>query len=246
MIRLDTWRKFAAKSAIGVALLATPARADDCRLALVLALDVSSSVDAHEDQLQRTGLAAAMIAPEVRRAFLAAPQPVALAVFEWSGRFNQQLLLDWTLIQTDADLLAAATILGRSTRSTDKYPTALGHAVGHASGVFDRGPVCAAQVLDVSGDGKNNEGYSPTQAYAAFAYADIVVNGLAIETSGSTSASLTAVPTNFGAYYAAELIHGPGAFVEVAQGFADFERAMRRKLERELAPMVVGMVQPSR
>lgn len=244
MTKVGTLRKFTASLAVGVAVSTAPAMADDCRLALVLALDVSSSVDASEDRLQRRGLAAALIAPEVRRAFLSAPQPVALAVFEWSGRFNQQLLLDWTLIQSEADILAAATTLGRSTRSTNKYPTALGHAVGHASGVFDRGPACWSRTLDVSGDGKNNEGYSPTQAYAAFAFGDIVVNGLAIETSGSSSASLTAVPSNFPAYYTAELIHGPGAFVEVAQGFGDFERAMRRKLERELAPAIVGMLAP--
>ncbi|MEO0865387.1 MAG: DUF1194 domain-containing protein, partial [Pseudomonadota bacterium] len=74
-----------------------------CRLALLLALDVSSSVDAREDQLQRGGLAAALVAPEVVAAFLASEDPVALAAFEWSGRYNQEILFDWILINSPAD-----------------------------------------------------------------------------------------------------------------------------------------------
>ena len=68
--------------------LGSPALANDCRLALVLALDVSASVDSHEDRLQREGLARALVAPEVVRAFLAGA-PVALYVFEWSGPLHQ-------------------------------------------------------------------------------------------------------------------------------------------------------------
>ncbi|MEL6103903.1 MAG: DUF1194 domain-containing protein, partial [Pseudomonadota bacterium] len=82
-------------AALTSACLALPAWGD-CRLALLLALDVSSSVDMVEDDLQRGGLAAALVAPEVRAAFLAGPDPVALAVFEWSGRYNQEIILDWT------------------------------------------------------------------------------------------------------------------------------------------------------
>ena len=68
----------------GACLVAAPAEA--CRLALVLAMDVSSSVDATEDQLQRGGLAAALIAPEVQDAFIDSPDPVAILILEWSGR----------------------------------------------------------------------------------------------------------------------------------------------------------------
>ena len=60
---------------------------------------MSSSVDAEEDALQRGGLAAALVAPEVQKAIFSDPLPVALAVYEWSGRYNQVLLVDWTLIR---------------------------------------------------------------------------------------------------------------------------------------------------
>ncbi|EAR51411.1 hypothetical protein OG2516_15644 [Oceanicola granulosus HTCC2516] len=211
--------------------LAGPAEAQECRLALVLALDVSSSVDAAEDVLQRDGLAAALTAPEVRAAFLAADLPVALAIFEWSGRYNQQLLLDWTLIDDDARLFAAADRLARSSRHADDSPTALGHALGYGAGLLARAPDCLFETIDVAGDGVNNEGFPPAAAYRHFPLADVTVNGLAI---GDAEAG------GLPGYYRAELIGGPRAFVEVAADFADYERAMRRKLLREVAATPVG------
>lgn len=210
------------------------APAADCRLALVLAMDVSSSVDAGEDALQRAGLARALLAPEVAAAFLHPPQPVALAVFEWSGRDNQKLLLDWTLIRARADLEQASRALAGSTRSTDQFPTALGHAVGYAAILLQSAPTCIAQTIDVSGDGRNNEGFTPRQAYAHFPFDGVTVNGLAIETAGNSGASETFGDAVMAEYYREHLLLGPNAFVQEAGGFADFERAMRRKLLREL------------
>ena len=63
-------------------------------------MDVSSSVDAAEDRLQRGGIVAALTAPEVQEAFFAGDLPVALAVYEWSGRYNQEIILDWTMISS--------------------------------------------------------------------------------------------------------------------------------------------------
>jgi hypothetical protein len=85
--------------------LATPAVAqEECRLALLLGMDVSASVDAAEYQLQIEGLAAALIHPSVVEAALNGTGPVALSIYEWSGRFQQDVLVDWTLIQSEADL----------------------------------------------------------------------------------------------------------------------------------------------
>ena len=123
-------------------LAAAPAGAAECRLALALALDVSSSVDAAEDRLQRSGLAAALIAPEVRAAFLSSPLPVALAVYEWSGRYNQDVLLDWRLIGDEGALVLAAETIGRSRRGTDEFPTAVGYALGFGAGFLARAPDC--------------------------------------------------------------------------------------------------------
>ncbi|MFC3615677.1 DUF1194 domain-containing protein [Lutimaribacter marinistellae] len=217
-----------------LAVCATAAQAEDCRLALVLAMDVSSSVDAAEDALQRGGLAAALIAPEVQTAFFAAPQPVALAVYEWSGRWNQELLLDWRLIKTPADLLAAAEIIARSERSQTESPTALGHALGYGAGLLDRAPPCLFKTLDMAGDGRNNEGYGPRIAYRHFDYGSVTVNGLVVN-GADFEGEIELIP-----YYRENVLHGPGAFLEIAQGFEDYERAMRRKLERELRPRVIG------
>lgn len=213
---------------------AAPAVASECRLALVLALDVSSSVDANEDALQRGGLAAALIAPEVQRAFFAAPHPVALAIYEWSGRYNQKLLLDWQLIDSPEHLLNVATLIGRSTRGHDDFPTAIGHALGYGAGVLSRGPKCLFSTLDMAGDGENNDGFGPSHAYGEFPFAGITVNGLVVNAADFEA------EVNLINYYTTQVLHGPGAFLEVAQGFDDYERAMRRKLERELSVMTLG------
>ena len=215
-------------------LAAAPAGAAECRLALALALDVSSSVDAAEDRLQRSGLAAALIAPEVRAAFLSSPLPVALAVYEWSGRYNQDVLLDWRLIGDEGALVLAAETIGRSRRGTDEFPTAVGYALGFGAGFLARAPDCLFKTLDVSGDGRNNDGFPPGTAYREFTFDGATVNGLVIATSG------LAADAGLIAFYRDEVLHGPGAFLEIARGFADFERAMRRKLERELRAKAVG------
>ncbi|GFE51367.1 hypothetical protein So717_31200 [Roseobacter cerasinus] len=214
-------------------LLAGPAVAE-CRLALVLALDVSSSVDAAEDALQRGGLVAALTAPEVQAAFFASDDPVALAVYEWSGRYNQELLLDWTLIDNQAALLQAADTLARSTRSHNDFPTAMGYALGFGARLLQRAPDCHDQTLDMAGDGQNNEGFGPALAYAEFPFDGVTVNGLVVNGADYEA------ETGLIAFYQSQVLRGPGAFLEVAQGFDDYERAMRRKLERELLPPVIG------
>jgi len=214
-------------------LFAGPAVAD-CRLALALAIDVSSSVDEAEDTLQRGGLAAALIAPEVEAAFFSSSQPVALAVYEWSGRYNQTVVLDWVLIDSREDLLNAAATIGRSNRSHNDFPTAMGYALGFGAGLIQRAPTCLFQTIDMAGDGQNNEGFPPHTAYAEFPLAGVTVNGLVVNAAG-IEAEVPVV-----SFYKAEVLHGPGAFLQVAQGFEDYERAMRRKLERELRPRAIG------
>lgn len=218
------------RALVGLAAL-WPGTAEACRLALLLALDISSSVDANEDALQRQGLARALVAPEVAEAMLAVPgDPVALAVFEWSGRYQQQVLLDWALIASPADLAAASAAIAGSQRSHSDFPTALGYALGYAASVFSRAPDCLAHKLDISGDGINNDGFPPLLAYANFPLDGVIVNGLAI--GGHDPEVLT--------YYRTQVIRGPGAFAIQADGFADFERAMRAKLVRELGVRLLG------
>ncbi len=214
-------------------LLAGPASAA-CRQALLLAIDVSSSVDMVEDRLQREGLAAALIAPEVQDAFFGAADPVALAVYEWSGRYNQEILLEWTMIDTPQSLIEAAETIGRSKRRHNEFPTAMGYALGFGAKMFQEGPRCAKYTLDMAGDGQNNEGFGPRLAYQEFPFDEIVVNGLVVNAADFEA------ETGLIAFYRRQVLHGPGAFLEIAQGFEDYERAMRRKLEREVAPPVFG------
>lgn len=213
-----------------VLALCVPAPALACRLALVLAVDASASVDETEYITQRNGLAAALIAPEVQAAFLSDPEPVALAAFEWSGQWNQHILLDWRVIRTGTDLLLAAEDLSRAERKSTQSPTALGSALGYAAGILIEGPACEQMTIDVSGDGRNNHGYTPQLAYKHFPLGGVTVNALAI--GGAT------VLDDLVGYFSAHVIRGPGAFVERARDYDDFERAMRRKLEREVARAV--------
>ncbi|MGC1506492.1 MAG: DUF1194 domain-containing protein [Sulfitobacter sp.] len=230
-----------AAAALFLTVVALPvAGLADCRLALVLALDVSSSVDPSEDALQRGGVVAALTSPEVAEAFFATDQPVALAVYEWSGRQQQDILLDWTLIDGQRALVNAAETVAGTKRGHADYPTAMGHALGFGARLLEAAPPCTRHTLDMAGDGQNNEGFGPREAYNAYPFAAVTVNGLVVN-AGDFEGELGLIP-----FYRAEVLHGPGAFLEIANGFADYERAMRRKLVRELMPIVIGQLGESR
>lgn len=226
------WQLVRLGSLIGACLVAGPA--DACRLALVLAMDVSSSVDAQEDRLQRGGLAAALLAPDVQDAFFVSPDPVAITVFEWSGRYNQEDLTDWVLINSPADLLAVAETIASSERSHNDFPTAMGYALGHAAIRLLDAPACLFRTVDIAGDGVNNDGFGPAEAYSAFPFANVTVNGLVVN-AGEFESETELIP-----FYRDEVIRGPGAFIEIANGFEDYETAIRRKLIRELSAQIIG------
>jgi hypothetical protein len=226
-------RKTAA-AALALMLAAPVAGAAECRLALLLALDVSSSVDAAEDRLQRGGVVSALTSPEVVAAFFAADQPVALSIYEWSGRYNQEVLLDWTLIDSQETLLQAAQEVAASKRSHNDFPTAMGYALGFGARMLERAPQCLRKTLDMAGDGQNNEGFGPKAAYREFPFADVTVNGLVVNAADYEG------EVGLIAFYRGEVLHGPGAFMVIANSFDDYERALRRKLERELTPPAIG------
>ena len=219
------------------ALAAAPAAAQTCRLALSLALDVSSSVDAWEYGLQNDGLAHALTAPEVVDAFLAVPgHYVALQIYEWSGRSQQSVRQDWVAIGSERDLAAVAARIRGLGRSHTEYPTALGFAMGFGARALETRRECWAHTLDISGDGTNNEGFSPDMARRVFPFEGVTVNGLVV---GATRETLKR-------YYESYVISGPGAFVMSAVDYTDFERAMRMKLLRELGVGAVSALEPER
>lgn len=219
------WRLLAAC----LTVFAVPAAAQDCRIALQLAFDVSRSISPKDYLIQQQGMLDALADPEIRAAFLLG-DPVALSVFEWSGQGHQEVVSDWRMILSGADLDAVAAEIAALVPPELRLLTGLGHALSFAHARFAAAPPCDEQVLDVSGDGRNNDGYGPSGAYQRDDWGDIQVNALAI---GEHELGL--VP-----YFYAELIRGRGAFVEVAPYQRDFPQAIRRKLLRELKAAVVG------
>lgn len=220
--------------AFGLVAQASPVKAEQCRLALALAMDISVSVDEAEDVLQRQGLAAALIAPEVQEAFFSSPMPVALAVYEWSGRSTQNVVLNWTMIDDVGDLLFASSQVSQSVRSDSGSATAMGYALAYGASLMEQAPQCLFQTIDLSGDGTNNDGYGPQIAYRHFPFQNTVVNGLVIN-AADFEGELFLIP-----FFENNVLHGPGAFLEIATGFEDFERAMRKKLKRELSGLQIG------
>ncbi|ASP36545.1 hypothetical protein CHH27_00875 [Labrenzia sp. VG12] len=203
-------------------LLPNPARA--CSLALVLAMDGSASVDAREHALQLNGLADALRDPDVVQA-IEAVGGIWVTSFEWSGRYQQLQQLGWSHLTDLQSAAVAAETIRRSPRGYTEFPTAIGYALGHAAVQLGAAPQpCARKVIDVAGDGINNDGFGPASAYKAFDFEGVTVNGLVI-------AGPDAAPVR---YYRANVIRGPGAFIETAATYRDYAAAMKRKLLREI------------
>lgn len=218
--------------------LAVISRADaGCRQALVMALDVSSSVDAEEYQLQMRGLAEALSDAEIRAMLLTnTASPVNLAVFEWAGRDQQRLILDWTAIDSGAALDAVTARLLGHRRQAGTATTAIGAALTYAGQLIKTAPDCWERTIDLSGDGKNNDGPRPRLGKRDPIYDGITVNGLVIGTDFGGNAKVPGEEIGeLTSYFRAEILHGPDAFLETALGFSDFGAAMKRKLLRELS-----------
>ena len=232
------------RAAVAAALLALPAAGEPCRLSLALGLDISGSVNGTEYRLQLDGLADALEAPEVTGAILAMPGvPVEIAVFEWSGPASQRLLLSWTRLETAADVAGAAGRL-RAVRREPTHPsTAVGAAMLYGAQLLS-GRACWQRTLDLSGDGTSNTGPRPSRVKDDPGLAGVTVNALVIGAdSPSYAERRQGEIAELSSYFRALVITGPGAFVETALGFEDYERAMTRKLLRELRGMAVGALE---
>lgn len=204
-------------------LLASPARA--CQTALVLAIDVSNSVDEAEYRLQVDGLADALGDPEVIEALVR--DEVALMVVQWSGVDRQAITQGWQRM-TGPGAVAAFAFGARSTvRAFERSNTAPAEALRFAAAQFAAVPDCRRRVIDVSGDGTPNAGGDTRTARAQAEQAGITINGIAIESLGVAISG----------FYRRDLITSDG-FVLTARGHRDYPAAMRAKLLRELARVV--------
>lgn len=214
--------------------LAQPALASpQCKLALVLALDVSGSVDPNEYELQTRGLAQAFRSPEVMAAIqFPGNRAIAATVLQWSGDPHQMQVIGWTLLSDKSSIGAFADKIETVDRAFTPYSTAIGNALTFSASLFHTNPyTCDRQVIDVSGDGPNNEGEDVKPARNRVVSTGITVNGLAI-----------LGPREFLAgYYRESVMGGSGAFVISANTFKDYPEAIQKKLLREIQPPIVQL-----
>lgn len=195
-------------------------------LALVLALDVSGSVDQDEFDLQRRGLAKAFLNPEVLAAVRrGANKRIAVTVVQWAGFGHQHVSVPWTVI---GDAGSASEFAARLAGMNRRYPGGVTHLTGVISFAtrlaLDVPYAAQRRVIDVSGDGENNVDKEPDEARDAAVRAGVTVNGLAIVNADA----------DLPVYYRARVIGGPGAFVVTATDYEDFPRAILLKLLREI------------
>ena len=217
--------------------------AQECRLALVLALDVSGSVNDREYRLQISGLAAALNDPDVRQAILGGGGAhVDLAAFEWSSQNHQFIIQPWVTLDSHAAIDGAVARIGAYRKQRAGLKTALSTAMLFAGELLRGKSECWEHKIDVSADGPNNIGPPVSESYRADTLAGVTVNALVVGSLGDAEpGTLEALEDkDLRQYYEREVIRGPGAFAMIARGYPDYARAMREKLLRELAPAAIG------
>lgn len=213
--------------------VATPrvARAadEDVDLQLVLAIDSSSSVSMDEYYLQLEGYARAFANPLLSEAIAALPRGrIAVSLFEWSGPGQQVVNFEWRILDGAESTRRFAEELALAPRLVIGGETAIGDALAFAATLLEDAPGGPARmVVDVSGDGSSNRGLPVSVARAELLARGIVINGLAV----------TNQEAGLEAYYAREVIGGPGSFVLPAGDYDDFRDVILRKLLREIGPV---------
>ena len=167
--------------AAGLLVRSAPAQTDAVDLALVVAIDVSFSVDSDEHRLQMAGFAAALESSEVLDAIASGPhQKISITVFQWSGEDNQVTIVPWTTIATDDDAKRIASFLSRGPRSVAEGGTATASALSFGAGRFAEAPLAPRHVIDISTDGRNNSGKPVSIVRDQVVMQGITINGLAI------------------------------------------------------------------
>ncbi len=217
---LKALRNTICAGSLGAVALIQPAAA--CDTALLLTIDVSSSIDAGEYRLQIDGLADALLDPEVIDALLLGQS--ALAVVQWSGVNRQGLVLGWNRM-TSVEVIRAFSAEARGLqRAFVDSDTAIGDAISFSARQFGAVADCNRKIIDVSGDGPQNAGGSALQASRSAEAMGIIINGIAIESIGVAM-------TN---YYRRTIVTHDG-FVITARGHLEYPRAIREKILRELS-----------
>jgi hypothetical protein len=231
---------FAALMLLALLTFGGETRAQNTDLLLVLAADVSRSIDEGEFELQRKGYAAALSDPRVLAAIRGGSNGTAAICFvEWSGAGEQMVVVDWTVIRDDEDagglsasiLAAPRSFMGR---------TSISGAIDFAMERFAAAkPRSNKRIIDISGDGTNNSGRPVTEARDQALAEGVTINGLAIvnDKPNPGYAFHTQPPGGLPEWYRQNVIGGPGSFLRVVEDFQSFADAMTNKLVSEIVSL---------
>jgi hypothetical protein len=210
------------------AAAATPARAEGAvDVLLVLAIDASGSISDEEFRLQRDGCAEAIGHPAVLSVIGSGPAgAIGIAMVEWGAPGGAETVVEWHRVADAASAAVVAAAFRGAPRSRQSW-NAIGDAIDHSARLIAAAPFRAAEkVIDISGDAPDMRGLRP----AGVARDDAVAAGITINALAILGGTPGLVER-----YGSEVIGGPGAFVVTAEGRADFARAIRAKLVREIA-----------
>lgn len=200
-------------------------------LELVLAIDLSASVNDAEYDLQREGTAEAFRDPDVMAAITSQPQGIAVVAVQWASQKYQRVALPWRVLRTQAEILAYADEVAVMPRTLPGGGTAMSGGLTFAASMFADSPVSGRRrVVDIAANGIADNFQKMQEARKTLLDAGITINGLAIEE----------LKQNLTTYFQQYVIGGPNAFVQTCWSFEDFREAMRAKLIREIGgPPVV-------
>ncbi|HEY1258088.1 MAG TPA: DUF1194 domain-containing protein [Stellaceae bacterium] len=231
------------KSALGaIVLLAalsvvSAPRAAEVGLEVVLAADVSRSIDDGEFELQRKGYAAALTDPRVLKAIHSTKiGSIAVTFVEWSGDEDQAVVLDWTEIRDEEDGGTAAAAILKAPRSFTGR-TSISAAIDFAMSRFAKSKwQTTRRIIDISGDGTSNSGRPVTDARDQAVAKGVTINGLAIinDKPDMGYSAHTHPSGGLPAYYRQNVIGGANAFLIVVKDFNSFADAMANKLAKEI------------
>jgi hypothetical protein len=224
---------------VATSLSAPVARAAEAvDLLLVLAADVSRSIDTAKFQLQRDGYAAAITDRRVLNVIRSGPNhQIAVCFVEWSGVGAQKLVIDWTIVRDDASAREFSAQIAEAPRSFSDR-TSISGGIEFAMVQFARAPYDARRrTIDVSGDGTNNSGREVSAARDDALADGVTINGLVILSDRplAWNADHTNPPGGLEKYYRDNVVGGPGAFVMAAENFESFGQAIINKMIAEIA-----------
>jgi hypothetical protein len=212
--------------------------AEQVDLLLVLASDVSRSVDTRKFQLQREGYAAALSNPRVIEAIKSGPHGrIAICFIEWSGATSQKVVIDWTIV---SDMASARKIGDQMLELPRSFAdrTSISAGLEYAMNQLEQAPFQATRrTIDVSGDGTNNSGRDIVSVRDEALAKGVTINGLVIlsDTPLPWNPEHTNPPGGLDEYYRRNVTGGPGSFVMVAENHNSFGQAIVKKMIAEIA-----------